>query len=448
MQSQTSRPVVRAAQYLRMSTEHQRYSPDNQREAIARYAEQRGYEITETYIDSGKSGLSLKGRDGLKKLLSDAVSGMANFDAILVLDVSRWGRFQDVDQGGYYEWLCKSAGAAVHYVEEPFEQDGSPLASILKQLKRVMAAEFSRELSAKVIAAQQRYAAMGFLQGGIVPYGVRRMVVDEAGRPKGLLEPGEWKAMRSDRVLPIPGPRNELAVIRRIFDLYIRKNSCQRIADLLNSEGVPAVRGKLWSYDLVHGVIYRDWVLGKVTFNQTSTRLRERWTQHPREHWLQVQVFPPLVDPEIVALARGTRPHGEAALIAESKLLRDLRRLHAKHGRITYALIKSEPGVAHPITYRRHFGSLDAAYKAIGFNPADWTRVQRPGVHIERKALLAGLLQCYERNGRISGKLIDADPNIPPEHTYTKVFGRLSDAYRLAGIPYPVRPGAEAVTAT
>lgn len=73
-----------------------------------------------TYIDSGKSGLSLKGRDGLKRLLSDAVSGAAGYDAILVLDVSRWGRFQDVDQGSHYEWLCRSAGVPVHYVAEPF----------------------------------------------------------------------------------------------------------------------------------------------------------------------------------------------------------------------------------------------------------------------------------------------------------------------------------------
>ncbi|RYE95965.1 MAG: recombinase family protein, partial [Oxalobacteraceae bacterium] len=57
---------VRAAEYVRMSTEHQQYSTDNQADAIRRYAEINGYEIVHTYKDDGKSGLNLAGRSGLK----------------------------------------------------------------------------------------------------------------------------------------------------------------------------------------------------------------------------------------------------------------------------------------------------------------------------------------------------------------------------------------------
>lgn len=64
-----SEPKRRAAQYVRMSTEHQRYSTENQSDAIARYAEDRGIEIVRTYSDEGKSGLRLQGRDGLKRLI-------------------------------------------------------------------------------------------------------------------------------------------------------------------------------------------------------------------------------------------------------------------------------------------------------------------------------------------------------------------------------------------
>ena len=85
-------PRVRAAQYLRMSTEHQRYSLDNQTAAIAEYAEARGYVITQTYKDAGKSGVSLRGRQGLRSLISDVMAGGVDFSTILVLDVSRWGR--------------------------------------------------------------------------------------------------------------------------------------------------------------------------------------------------------------------------------------------------------------------------------------------------------------------------------------------------------------------
>ena len=58
---------VRAAQYVRMSTEHQKYSTENQSEALRQYASQRGMEIVRTYADEGKSGLRLDGRNALKQ---------------------------------------------------------------------------------------------------------------------------------------------------------------------------------------------------------------------------------------------------------------------------------------------------------------------------------------------------------------------------------------------
>jgi hypothetical protein len=78
------RSIGRAAQYVRMSTEHQKYSTENQAEIIARYAAQRGFEIVRTYEDAGKSGLRLDGRDALQKLIADVRTGAADFTTILV----------------------------------------------------------------------------------------------------------------------------------------------------------------------------------------------------------------------------------------------------------------------------------------------------------------------------------------------------------------------------
>ena len=83
----------RAAEYLRMSTDQQRYSLQAQSEAIHAYAERHGLEIVRSYVDAGKSGTTLEGRDGLKALISDVVNGQTDFEAVIVLDVSRWGRF-------------------------------------------------------------------------------------------------------------------------------------------------------------------------------------------------------------------------------------------------------------------------------------------------------------------------------------------------------------------
>jgi len=148
--------AIPAAQYLRMSTDHQQYSFDNQIAAILAYAAKEGFVITHTYSDAGKSGLVLKRRDGLRQLLNDVVGGVANYKAILVYDVSRWGRFQDADEAAHYEFLCKTAGIYVHYCAELFANDNSLSSTIMKALKRVMAGEYSRELSVKVNAGSKR----------------------------------------------------------------------------------------------------------------------------------------------------------------------------------------------------------------------------------------------------------------------------------------------------
>jgi transcriptional regulator with XRE-family HTH domain len=54
---ETGARSVRAAEYVRMSTEHQKYSTENQAEAIQQYAVRRGIEVVRTYADEGKSGL-------------------------------------------------------------------------------------------------------------------------------------------------------------------------------------------------------------------------------------------------------------------------------------------------------------------------------------------------------------------------------------------------------
>jgi DNA invertase Pin-like site-specific DNA recombinase len=113
----------------------------NQADAIRSYAERRGIEIIRTYADEGRSGLRLAGRDALKQLIEDVQSGKADFTAILVYNVSRWGRFQDADESAYYEYICKRAGINVNYCAEQFENDGSPVSTIVKGVKRAMAVE-------------------------------------------------------------------------------------------------------------------------------------------------------------------------------------------------------------------------------------------------------------------------------------------------------------------
>ena len=116
---------IPVAQYVRMSTEHQKYSTENQADRILEYAARHGMRIVRTYMDSGKSGLNLKGRSGLQTLLHDVKQPNPGFSAVLVYDVSRWGRFPDPDEAAVYEHACKSRGIRVIYCAEPFNNDGS-----------------------------------------------------------------------------------------------------------------------------------------------------------------------------------------------------------------------------------------------------------------------------------------------------------------------------------
>ena len=140
---------VPAVAYVRMSTDHQKYSTENQLDIIRNYATARGLQILRVFEDSGRSGLRLDGREALQNLMAEVRTGQADFKAILVYDVSRWGRFQDADEGAYHEHVCSRAGIRVHYCGEQFENDGSIGSNLLKTVKRVMAGEYSRELSVK-----------------------------------------------------------------------------------------------------------------------------------------------------------------------------------------------------------------------------------------------------------------------------------------------------------
>jgi DNA invertase Pin-like site-specific DNA recombinase len=227
-----SETPLRAAQYVRMSTDRQRYSIQNQAAVIAAYAHAHGLTIVRTYSDEGESGLRIKNRAGLTQLIQDVCGGQANFDYVLVYDVSRWGRFQDTDESAHYEFVCKQAGIKIAYCAEQFDNDGSMLSSIIKNLKRVMAAEYSRELSAKVHAGACRYARLGFKLGGRVGYALRRELVDETLRPKGIMKNGERKYLMTDHVRLRPGTTDEVAVVRWIF------------ADNTRIVSIPSVRNK------------------------------------------------------------------------------------------------------------------------------------------------------------------------------------------------------------
>lgn len=427
---------IRAAQYLRMSTEHQRYSLENQASFIAAYAADRGYELNRTYFDPGKSGLTLRERKGLQALLADALAPDRAFDAILVLDVSRWGRFQDPDQSAHYEYLCREAGVQVIYCAEPFENDGSAVSTLVKQLKRLMAAEYSRELSSKIGRARYQQAKLGFHQGGTRVYGVRRLVVDSLGTPKFFLAPGTRKALTTDRVILVPGEAEQLAVVRTIFRRFVRdERGLSTIANELNACGLRAEKDQAWNAHLVRAVLTHELMIGNYVFGRRRRRLKGRGQPNPPEQWVRVKVMEPIIAPATFLAAQRRLASGRREKPDRRALAKGLKGLLRAKGRLSRTLVDAYPHLPSAFTYRRVFGSMAAAYAAIGYQPpsARWSANGRAAA--APHDLLRLLRTTYERQGYVTAQLIDDDPSLPSSQLIKKRFGSLLEAYASAGLP-------------
>jgi DNA invertase Pin-like site-specific DNA recombinase len=362
--------VMRAAQYVRMSTEHQKYSTENQAEAIAAYAARRGFEIVRTYEDAGKSGLRLDGRAGLQKLIADVKDGAADFEAILVYDISRWGRFQDSDESAYYEFICREAGIAVHYCAEQFENDGSLSATVIKSMKRAMAGEYSRELSAKVFAGQCRLITLGYRQGGPAGYGLRRQLVDEHGVPKAILSRGEHKSFQTDRVVLTPGPPEEVEVVRRLYRLFVlQQRSETEIAAQLNAEGLVTDRGQPWTRGTVHQVLTNEKYIGNNVFNRSSFKLKTKRVTNTPDMWVRRNgAFPGIVEADFFEAAQRII-RVRSARFTDDELLAKLAQVLQSKGALSGVIIDEFEDMPSSSVYRHRFGSLLQAYQLIGYSP-------------------------------------------------------------------------------
>jgi len=358
------------AAYVRMSTEHQQYSTENQLERIREYAVRRGMEIIRTFADEGKSGLSVKGRESLRQMIGEVESGKANFKSILVYDVSRWGRFQDADESGYYEYICKRAGIAVHYCAEQFENDGSPTSNIIKSVKRSMAGEYSRELSTKVFQGACRLIQLGFKQGGTAGFGLRRMLIDQTGNPKGVLKIGEQKSLQTDRVVLAPGPEEEQETVRWIYRTFLDDGRTEReIADQLNAREILTDLGRQWTRGTVHQILTNEKYIGNNLYHRTSCKLKCKHVVNPPEMWIRSDgAFPAIVDPMVFAKVQGVIL-ARARRYSDEEMLHALKGLWSKHGRISGLLIDEQDCLPSSAAFRHRFGSLIRAYKLIGYTP-------------------------------------------------------------------------------
>jgi DNA invertase Pin-like site-specific DNA recombinase len=367
--------LVPAAEYVRMSTEVQPNSIVLQQAAIRRYAAAHGYEVVVSYADPGKSGIGIKHRIGLRQLIQDVIGGQTRFRAILVYDVSRWGRFQDTDESAHYEFLCRSAGVPVHYCAEQFENDGRLPNEIMKTLKRTMAALCSRELSVKVSAGMRRLVAEGFRVGSTPGYGLRRMMISMDGSRRRILKFHERKSLTSDRVILIPGPSHEVEVIRIIFELAAkRRQSPRQIAEELNRRRIKYIDGKRWNVLNVYLILKNEKYTGTNVWGKTKKPFSRCTTRLPRSVWItKLNAFAPLVSAEQFAcVQRLMQVRNYKVSKPDSYYLAETRKVLRRKGKLSQKLLRKR-GIFDHRAFVRRFGSMKRAYELIGYKPSGLT---------------------------------------------------------------------------
>ncbi len=359
---------IKAAQYLRMSSERQEYSIENQRIAIQEYATRHGYEVVSSYSDDGKSGLTISQRKALSQLIKDVVSGECGFKTVLVYDVSRWGRFQDADEAAHYEFLCRANGVDVQYCAEPFVNDGDPLTVIFKSVKRAMAGEYSRDLSVKVAHGQKNVASKGFWIGGSPGYGFRRGIIDQTGRLCTVLDNKELKVRQSVRTRLVLGPREEVETVRYIFALCSEEHlGCRTIAKRLNEAG-RLMRGKPWNASTIRRMLHSEKYAGTLVACTAIRRMQRPSISLPKEEWVRVEnAHDAIVDMKTFVAAQEAMERRKRRY-TEAEVLNGLKLTLKKYGKISGQLLREPDCPISHSSVARKFGSYREGYRQAGYD--------------------------------------------------------------------------------
>ena len=387
---------VRVAQYLRMSTDHQQYSLHNQSEYIKDYAEKNNMEIAYTYDDAGKSGVSIVGRHSLQQLLSDVEQKKIDIQAVLFYDVSRFGRFQNSDEAAYYSFLFERNGVDLIYCSEPIPTKDFPLeSSVILNIKRSSAAYHSRNLSEKVFIGQVNLIKLGYHQGGMAGYGLRRLLVDENGIAKEILGFRKRKSIQTDRVILIPGPKNEIKIVNSIYDLFIDDNMPEFIiAERLNEQNIPAENGTLWTRAKIHQILTNEKYIGNNIYNKTSSKLKSRLVKNPKNEWVRCdKAYKPIISKKKYNKAQEIIQLRSVHLTNE-ELLEKLKQKLESNGKLSGFIIDEDDTGPSSSVYRTRFGGLLRAYTLIGYKPEhDYSYIQ---INEALRSFYSGIIEDFK----------------------------------------------------
>jgi len=174
------------------------------------------------------------------------------FKAILVWKLSRFARNRE--DSIIYKSLLRKQGIQVISINEPVED--TPSGRLLEGIIEVIDEFYSANLSQDVVRGMRENASRGFFTGGPVPYGYRRLRVQDGDIQRGKLEPDSATA----------------PVVERIFKECLSGKGLLEIARSLNHDGLASRKGKMWGKTSVHKVLRNETYTGVLIWDRQKTR--------------------------------------------------------------------------------------------------------------------------------------------------------------------------------
>lgn len=171
----------------------------------------------------------------------------------------------------------------------------------------------------------------------------------------------------TDHVRVLPGPAEEVAVVRWIFEQFLNKKYQTIIALELNERGIPTNTGGPWNASAIGRILRNESYIGNLIYNRSSIKLRERRKLNPPNLWIRSEgCIEPIIERDVFLRTQEIIKERRVDLSAE-EMLKRLRLTLKRRGKLTPKIIGQTAGLPSVHTFVNQFGSLREAYRLIGY---------------------------------------------------------------------------------
>ena len=239
--------LIPAALYARVSSDRQDVdlSVAAQLRALRDYAEKNGYVVAREYVDEAESG-RIADRPQFRRMLDEASKPESPFREILVWKFSRFTRKRE--HAVAFKSMLRRKGVRVVSITE--HADDSPTGKLMEAIIESLDEFYSENLAQEVLRGMREAASRGFWVASRVPYGYRKLMVQDGARKRPTLEPD-----------PATSP-----VVKRIFNLAEAGKGILDITRTLNGEGIANPTGRPWSKNGIHIILRNETYTGTLVW--------------------------------------------------------------------------------------------------------------------------------------------------------------------------------------